>query len=102
MLAHFQDEAHKLHEQVQAQEKEVRYPPITVTPSRPPVLMQFQALELQALLDQEERHDRETGPEPSSASSCTPISSPFTTVPIQSRSQFRPQLAASQLQGYEY
>jgi len=26
MLAHFQDEAHKLHEQVQAQEIEVRYP----------------------------------------------------------------------------
>ena len=24
MLAHFQDEAHKLHEQVQAQEREVR------------------------------------------------------------------------------
>ena len=26
MQAHFQDEAHKLHELVQAQEREVRYP----------------------------------------------------------------------------
>ena len=25
MLAHFQDEAHKIHEQVQAQEREVRF-----------------------------------------------------------------------------
>jgi hypothetical protein len=38
----------------------------------------------------------------SSAPSSTVISSPFTTVPIQSQSQFRPQLFASQLQGYEY
>ncbi|KAF9650487.1 hypothetical protein BDM02DRAFT_3127646 [Thelephora ganbajun] len=76
MLAHFQDEAHKLHEQVQAQEKEI------------------QALELQALLDGEERHGLET--------SSTPISSPFTALPIQFQSHFQPQLSASQLQGYEY
>ena len=31
MLAHFQDEAHKLHELVQAQEKEVRYPAVTIS-----------------------------------------------------------------------
>jgi hypothetical protein len=31
MLAHFQDEAHKLHEQVQAQEKEVRFFPIPIS-----------------------------------------------------------------------
>ena len=34
MLAHFQDEAHKLHEQVQAQEKEVRYPAPAVSVTR--------------------------------------------------------------------
>jgi len=31
MLAHFQDEAHKLHEQVQAQEIEVRFPVTTIS-----------------------------------------------------------------------
>jgi len=64
--------------------------------------MNFQALELQALLEQEESRDQVTGLETSSAPSCTPISSPFTTVPIQSQSHFGPQLSASQLLGYEY
>lgn len=31
MLAHYQDEAHKLHEQVQAQERQVRYPDAAVS-----------------------------------------------------------------------
>jgi len=30
MLAHYQDEAHKLHERVQAQERHVRYPDAAV------------------------------------------------------------------------
>lgn len=62
-----------------------------------------QALELQALLDEEEHHDQEAilG-SISSALPCASISGPFTTVPIQQQSHFKPQLSASQLQGYEY
>jgi hypothetical protein len=101
MLAHFQDEAHKLHEQVQAQEREVRTS--SNFSSRTPVLMKFQALELQTLLDEQERHDQLAGlGSTSGAPSCAPISGPFTTVPIQPQSHFKPQLSASQLQGYEY
>ena len=75
---------------------------IPTPPSRIPALMQFQALELQALLDEEERHGQGAGIGTSSASSCTPMPSPFTTVPVQSQSHLQPQLSASQLQGYEY
>ena len=64
--------------------------------------MKFQALELEAMLDEEDLYDQGAGLEASAVSSCTPISSPFTTVPIQSQSHIRPQLSASQLQGYEY
>lgn len=95
MLAHFQEEAHKLHEQVQTQEREVGHPP---RPSRALALIKFQALELQALLDEEDGASLET----SNTVSCTPISSPFTTAPIQSQLHPRPQLSASQLEGYEY
>ncbi|KAF9777400.1 hypothetical protein BJ322DRAFT_1063545 [Thelephora terrestris] len=83
MLAHFQDEAHKLHEQVQAQERE--------------------ALELQALLDEEEHRDQQAGLGSTlSAPSCAPISGPFTTVPIHPQPPYRPLISASHLQGYEY
>lgn len=66
--------------------------------------MKSQALELEALLEEPERYDQEAGfGSISSALSSTPISSPFTTIPIQHQSLFKPQqLSASQLQGYEY
>ena len=70
--------------------------------SRIPALMRFQALELQALLDEEERHGQGAGIGTSSASPCAPMPSPFTTVPVQSQSHLQLQLSASQLQGYEY
>ena len=74
--------------------------------SRAPILTNLsQALELQALLDQEERHGQDAGlfdPMTSSAPSRAVMSGPFTSEPIQSQPQFRPQLSASQLQGYEY
>lgn len=65
--------------------------------------MIFQALELQVLLEEEERRGQEAGLESiSGAPSATQISGLFTTVPIQPQPQFRPLISASQLQGYEF
>jgi hypothetical protein len=69
-------------------------------PSRAPVLMIFQALELQAMLDEDELYDQEVGS--GTTSGAPSVTGPFTTVPIQPQSHFQPQLSASQLQEYEY